>query len=180
MDTLSKSLIKPGIVLRPGRRPGLDQAGFASRVWLVDDDRELRHLLAELLGRAGGFGRPREFHSPDTLLAALGREAPPDAILLDVQLGDKNGLDYIKPIKALAPRTRVFVLTTLYDANRESRAFAEGASGFLLKSESIESIIAQLQPVHASPKWALGVTLGVERLNQTIDGSAASAQSFQE
>jgi DNA-binding NtrC family response regulator len=180
MDMFPKSPLRPGFVLPPGRRPGVDQTSLPSSVWIVDDDRELRSLLAQLLGRAGGLGRPREFYSPRLLLAALQREAPPDAILLDIQLGDENGLDYIKPIKTLAPKTRVFVLTTFYDADREARAFAAGASGFLLKSESIDSIIAQIRPVGASPKWAADLAGGRTRLSQDREASEASSRSLQE
>jgi len=74
------------------------------RVWLVDDNDQLRTLIAEVLGRQGGIECARQFSSPDALLSELASKSGPDVILLDVQMGDRNGLDAVRPIKSLTAR----------------------------------------------------------------------------
>src|SRR5258706_4275265 len=71
------------------------------RVWLVDDNDQLRTLVAEMLGRENGIECARHFSSPDALLSELASKPGPDVILLDVQMGDRNGLDAVRPIKSL-------------------------------------------------------------------------------
>ena len=62
-------------------------------LWLVDDNREIRRLLADLLQRDGTMQCTRQFSSAESLLAALEKESAPDAILLDVQMRGMSGVD---------------------------------------------------------------------------------------
>lgn len=113
-------------------------------VWLVDDHAGLRALIAESLERQGGIICTRQFHSPNALLSALASRIGPDVILLDVQMGEANGIDAIPAIKSLSRATRVLMLTTCYDEQWHSRALERGASGFLLKSDPLERIAGSI------------------------------------
>ena len=115
------------------------------RVWLVDDNDQLRHLIADLLGQFGGIECTRHFASPDALLSMLASKPGPDVILLDVQMGDRNGLDAVRPIKSLTRSTRVLMYTTCYNRAWRERAFGDGASDYLLKSDSIERVAARIR-----------------------------------
>ena len=115
------------------------------RVWLVDDDDEIRTLVADLLSHLGGIECARHFSSPDALLSALASRPGPDVILLDVQLGDRNGLDAVRPIKSLTRSTRVLMFTTSNNQNWRERALCEGASDYLLKSDSMEHVAARIR-----------------------------------
>ena len=109
-------------------------------VWLVDNDREFSSLLAGLLDRQKEIDCSRFFSSAEAVLDALRREAPPDVILLDIEMDGINGLEAIRPIKALAGSTRVFMLTSFYDSQRRSRALRDGATDFLLKADTVDRI----------------------------------------
>jgi DNA-binding NarL/FixJ family response regulator len=115
------------------------------RIWLVDDNSCLRELLANLLNGEGGFECERQFSSPTPLLKALSREAGPDVILLDIQMGAENGLDAIRPIKALAPNTHVLMLTTFGPPETRQQAFRDGASDFLMKSWTFDAIALHIR-----------------------------------
>lgn len=104
------------------------------RIWLVDDSENYRVLLASLLSVEPGLEVARQFSSPEGLLKALAHETAPDVILLDIQMGPCNGLDAIRPIKALARHTHVLMLTTFAEPEARERAFREGASNFMVKS----------------------------------------------
>ena len=114
-------------------------------VWLVDDDDGLRTLVADLLSHSGGIKCARHFSSPDELLSALASKPGPDVILLDVQMGDRNGLDAVRPIKSLTRSTRVLMFTTSNNRAWRERALHEGASDYLLKSDNIERLAAQIR-----------------------------------
>src|SRR6185369_16501186 len=82
---------------------------------------------------------------PSSILEALSRETAPDIILLDIQMGEHNGLDAIRAIKALAPETHVLMLTTFAAPDARERAFREGASDFMLKSWPIPEVAAHIR-----------------------------------
>jgi DNA-binding NarL/FixJ family response regulator len=115
------------------------------RVWLVDDNDELRKLVAEVLGRQGGIECARHFSSPDALLSELASKPGPDVILLDVQMGERNGLDAVRPIKSLTRSTRVLMYTTCNNPEWRERALHEGASDYLLKSYAVERVAARIR-----------------------------------
>src|SRR5581483_4167564 len=76
----------------------------------------------------------RQFESAEAVLEALGQDAPPDVILMDVHMGGISGLEAVRPIKAVASSTRVLILTALSDWESKTQALRDGASDFLLKS----------------------------------------------
>ena len=114
-------------------------------VWLVDDNDQLRTLVAEILGNHGGIICARHFSSPDALLSTLASKPGPDVILLDVQMGDRNGLDAVRPIKSLTRSTRVLMFTTCNNYEWRERALGDGASDYLLKSDAMENVAARIR-----------------------------------
>ena len=120
-------------------------------LWLVDDNRRLRATLAELFQNCQGIHCTGTFASPNAVLSALASKVGPDVILLDVNMGDANGVDAIRPIKSLSRSTQVLMLTTFFDSEVEARALTSGASGFLLKSFPIEKIMNSIRQAWSKP-----------------------------
>ena len=116
-----------------------------TRIWMVDDNSAFRALLTSILKEEDGFECARQFSSPVGVLEALKREAAPDIILLDVEMGEYNGLDAIRPIKMLAQETHVLMLTTFAGPGGRERAFREGASDFMLKTWPVMDIIDHIR-----------------------------------
>ncbi len=114
------------------------------RVWLVDDDDQVRELFKGLLEGGTGLECEREFNSAEALLEALAKERPPEVIVSDVQMGGMSGLDALGPIRKQSPSTGVVIMTTFYDPEREARAFRLGASAFILKRSEISEIVEQI------------------------------------
>ncbi|MFN3408432.1 MAG: response regulator [Limisphaerales bacterium] len=128
----------------PAAQPG-DAGVGPVQVWIVDDHDRLRGLIAESLRRHGGIVCTREFDGPNALLSALASRIGPDVILLDVQMGDGNGLDALPAIRSLARDTRVLMLTTCYDQEWHRRALDSGASDYLLKTYPIERLVESIR-----------------------------------
>lgn len=116
-----------------------------ARVWLVDDNANFRSLLAALLDGEGGFECERQFSNPEEALEALAHETAPDVILLDIEMGEYNGLDAIRPLKLAAKDVHVLMLTTFAAPGTRERAFREGASDFMLKSWSPTEIATHVR-----------------------------------
>jgi DNA-binding NarL/FixJ family response regulator len=67
-----------------------------------------------------------------------------------------TGIQAIRPIKAHAASTRVFIMTTFYDSLHADQAQRDGAAGFLLKNDDLEEVAARLRD--ASRDWAGGAS----------------------
>jgi DNA-binding NarL/FixJ family response regulator len=120
-------------------------------IWVVDDNRRMRDTLLELFERCQGIRCTAAFSSPNAVLSALASRVGPDVILLDMHLGDHNGLDAIRPIKSLSRSTHVLMFTTFFDAQCREKALMSGASDFLLKSFPLEKIIAAIRQAWSRP-----------------------------
>lgn len=120
-------------------------------LWLVDDNHQMRNTLMELFGHCEGINCTGAFSSPNHVLSALASKVGPDVILLDVHMGELNGLDAIRPIKSLSRSTQVLMLTTFFDSESQTRALRAGASGFLLKSFPIETILSSIRQAWNNP-----------------------------
>jgi DNA-binding response OmpR family regulator len=69
-----------------------------------------------------------------------------DLVILDIYLVASNGLDLISPIKEAQPSTSVVILTGLgKDDTLVSRAFSEGAVGYIVKTQPLNQMLAEIR-----------------------------------
>jgi CheY-like chemotaxis protein len=102
------------------------------RVLIVDDQPVFRRLAREVVERRG-YTVVAEAPCAITAMDAVRRFAP-DAVLLDIRLGDDNGFEVSSAISRT--RTAPDVLLVSECDYRHDRAVAEsGARGFVLKSD---------------------------------------------
>lgn len=73
-------------------------------------------------------------------LSALRSSCMADIILLDLILPSGNSLNYIHKILQRFPRSRVVILSGISDQEMSQSALQRGATGFLLKSSSLQYI----------------------------------------
>jgi len=72
----------------------------------------------------------------------LAKKQRPSVVLLDVRLGDADGLDSVRKIRSAAPQTRVVMLSAFDNPTYVARAVAAGAHDYLLKTTSRADLIA--------------------------------------
>lgn len=143
--------ISPGEDLLANPAPSSADAPAPINIWLVDDNQRIRSAVMDLLGTCEGVRCTGSFHSPNAVLSALASKTGPDVILLDIQMGEANGLDAIRPIKSLSRSTQVLMFTTCFDSESKKRAFTNGASDFLLKTSPLENILDSIQRASKNP-----------------------------
>ncbi len=87
-------------------------------------------------------------------------------IFLDLNLGVKNGLDLIEPIKDLSPSTKVLVISGYEDEKFVRRAFVNGADGYLLKGSPLEELEEAIETVMSDNTFmGKGVQVTAKRRN---------------
>jgi two-component system nitrate/nitrite response regulator NarL len=77
----------------------------------------------------------------------------PDIILLDIDLGDTCGLDWLPDLLSAAPKARVIVLTGIRDPETHRQAVRLGALGLVTKDEATEVLMQAIAKVHAGEVW---------------------------
>lgn len=65
-------------------------------------------------------------------------------LLMDIVLMEESGLDWVAKIYRRFPHIELIMFTTVEDGEALTKAFASGASGYLLKSHSFEEVINYL------------------------------------
>ena len=100
---------------------------------VVDDHTLVRRGLIALLQQYDGMEVVGEAGDAAEALR-LAPTLAPDIVLLDNHLPGVAGIDAVKDLLRLMPRTRVLMLTVSEDAHDLSAALRNGAQGYLLKS----------------------------------------------
>ena len=111
-----------------------------ARVWVVDDDRSVRFVLAAAL-REAGFA-VTAFAAAGEALEALGREAPPALVVTDVRMPGDSGLQLLDKLKAAHPALPVVVMSAHTDVASTAGAFRGGAHEFLSKPFDLDDAVA--------------------------------------
>ena len=110
-------------------------------VWIVDDDRGVRFVLAEAL-RDAGMG-VREFGEVAAVRAAL-REARPALLLTDVRMPGEDGLSLLADlqVQGIGP---VIVMSAYTDVATTAAAYRAGAVDYLAKPFDLDQAVAAAQ-----------------------------------
>ena len=110
-------------------------------VLIVDDSPGLRERLAEMLRTVVGLNIVGQAHSVAEARRAI-RELQPNLVVLDLQLGDGNGIEILRETKQEDPSIRFVVFTNQSELQYRQRCADLGADYFLCKSTGARSLIA--------------------------------------
>jgi DNA-binding NarL/FixJ family response regulator len=116
------------------------------KVLIVDDDALIRDGLKVLLEMEEGF-TVAGVAADGREAFALCRELQPDLVLMDVRMPVMDGVMATELIKTDYPEIKVVILTTFKDDEYIEQAVKNGAEGYILKSQSLESIVDSLRAV---------------------------------
>ena len=108
-----------------------------AEVWVIDDDRSVRFVLAEAL-RGAGYA-VREFEGAAAMRAAPG---VPALLFTDVRMPETDGLQLLEAFKAEHPSIPVIVMSAWTDVPSTAGAFRLGAHDFLSKPFDLDAAVA--------------------------------------
>jgi DNA-binding response OmpR family regulator len=106
-------------------------------ILVVDDERAVRMMLEAAL-RAQGYRVQSVGSGADAREVLDGEEF--DLVLLDLQLGDTDGIEILREIKRDWPATEVILLTAHGSINSAISALRHGAYDYLLKPAQVHDI----------------------------------------
>jgi DNA-binding NarL/FixJ family response regulator len=117
-------------------------------VCIVDDNRDLRNALEEIIDMSDGFlcvGKLGTAQEAITQIPTL----RPDVVLMDINLGsDETGIDCVKALKQKVPATN-FMMCTVYEENEKIfQALTAGASGYILKKTAPTQMLEAIRELY--------------------------------
>lgn len=121
--------------------------GDRIRVFLVDDHEMMRIGLRESLSAEADLEVVGEWPQAVGAVEAI-LQAQPDVAILDVILGDGNGIELCREIRA-ASDIRCLVFTSAVGDEPLYEALMAGASGFLLKDAGRDELVSAIRKVAA-------------------------------
>jgi DNA-binding NarL/FixJ family response regulator len=141
------------------------------RLLVVEDQPVIRSGLQTLLADTG----VTIAGTAETAVQAMEQVAlaPPDLMLLDIRLGESDGLSVLARIKADHPKLPVLIYTGYDNPAFAARAVALGAAGYVLKGTGRDELIAAIR------RAAAGETLWTrEELRRVTSALAAPRTTY--
>ena len=92
----------------------------------------------------------------------------PDVIILDLVLGEEDGLSFLPELCQASPNSRVLVLTGVQSPDAHRRAIRRGAMGIVLKEHAAEQLLKAIMKVYEGEVWIERSMMGsmIQELNK--------------
>src|SRR4030095_3989091 len=126
-----------------------------ARILIIEDEEIVREGLSLLVNHQPGFRVVGLASTIKDALAIAGREQP-DIALLDIKLGNDDGIECLPKMQDVSPKTRVLILTGLSAIETHYAAVTQGAMGIVRKIEGPETLVNAIQKVLAGEVWLSG------------------------
>jgi DNA-binding NarL/FixJ family response regulator len=122
-----------------------------SKLLIVDDHRVFCQGL-EAVFRAEPDFEPLTVSNPARALGIV-VSWQPDVVIMDLRLGEVNGVDLIKQMTHLSCSPAIVVLTAYADTAAALSAVQAGAVGFVPKNASVEQVIGAVRAAVLGGSW---------------------------
>lgn len=115
-------------------------------VLIVDDHPIVRQGLARMIEAAPDLSVCGEVETVADARRAI-REMHPDVVIVDLTLGQGDGLELVRDVRAHHPRLPMLVLTMHEEAVYAERLLAAGARGYIMKEAASAQLLTALRQV---------------------------------
>src|SRR5258705_1440747 len=118
------------------------------KILIIDDDIDMCSLLSRFLQRKGF--ETDTAHNGNKGLAKF-KENRFDIVLCDFRLGDKEGRDVLRDIKAINPQTIVIIITGYSDIKISVDVIKAGAFDYITKPLVPDEVLTVINKALAAP-----------------------------
>ncbi len=154
--------------MTPAKAAREDSDGGPARVLIVDDHPAIQQGLTAALDGAEEFEPCGVADTVATARDAI-RDAEPDAVIVDLSLGDESGLELIKDLAKRHPDLPILVFSVHDESVYAERALRAGARGYVMKDQPLERVLEGLRQVVAGQVY-LSHEMSGELLQRLISG----------
>ncbi len=153
-----------------GRREPVTEIG-TTRVFLLDDHEMIRRGVAEVINTQTDMIVVGEAGSATEAMKAL-EFADPDVAVLDISLGDGNGIDVCRQITEQFPDVSCLMLTSVIDDRALIEAADAGAAGFCVKDVRLSDLVESIRKVAGGARLLdpVEIRMAKHRLDKRGDG----------
>ena len=116
------------------------------KVIIIDDHPLFSRGLAQLIETQREYNVIGIAKDRNEALAFLNNETP-DLSIVDLNLGQEDGLELIKDIVAIHPKSNILVISMHDERFYAERALKAGAKGYIMKEEAESHVIDAIKTV---------------------------------
>ena len=80
---------------------------------------------------------------------ALAADHKPDVAIVDIRLDEMDGVEAARQIQIVSPRTKIILISGLFDELMVAKGMGLGVGGIIAKKESPAALAAYIRRVHA-------------------------------
>ena len=110
---------------------------------IVDDSNTMRMIISSTLKKLGGHEIETACDGKDALSKAVSFK--PDLVLLDWNMPNMNGLEFLKAFRAAGVKTPVIMVTTEAEKERVIQAVQAGANNYLVKPFTADQLAKRVE-----------------------------------
>lgn len=128
----------------PERHVILRSPTITARILLADDHEIIRKGLRSVIAARKDWEIVGEATTGRDAVKKV-EELKPDVVVMDISMPELNGLEAVRQIVKIAPRTEVLVLTMHESEDLVREVLEAGARGYLLKSDASRQLITAIE-----------------------------------
>jgi len=123
-----------------------DSSKASIRILIVDDHPVVRYGVKHILDAEADIEVVGDLDGIDGIEGVLAR-LEPEVVLLDLELGDIQGVDALRELREIAPHLKVIVYTSHDEEEYIIQAAELGVDGYLLKGSPKEELVGAVRSV---------------------------------
>lgn len=114
---------------------------------IVEDEKNYNNALKKIINYQDDMKVVAQFFDGNDALNHLS-DTSPDVVMMDIQLQDMLGIEIIEKLHKKMPNTQFIMCTSFEDDEKIFNSLKAGATGYLIKGESMDKILSSIRDVY--------------------------------
>lgn len=117
------------------------------KVAIVEDNHFVRMALAQIINESDGFELCGTYCNGEEAVNKI-VENIPDIVLMDINMGEMDGIEAVRRLKILNPDIQYMMCTVYEDDEKIFKALSFGANGYILKKTKPTELLAAISDMY--------------------------------